>query len=317
VVIGLIAEYRHEVAEFWEEVRRPAAVFPWQKFWAIAGGVLVTVGVAGELIVGIKASRKEGDLRTINHQSENLLREKASKNEKDAAQLRKDAERLRKDARAEGIRVEQLREANNAADAKLEAEKTKRVRLAASLLPRRFWDQSGTIQKLAALNTKLTVVFEFIDDREATSAAQQIAMVFDLLRWKYMRRHVPETVIRDGITISPGAKPPAASERNTIPARMQEWIKQGRIARAASGALAKGLTNSGIEATVESGYDDERFGPDTIVIRIGSKPNPVLEDALEELGEPKSTAIAGSFIHTSGNRVSIPDEDTVEPSKKP
>ena len=85
VVVGLIVEYRHEVVEFWEEVRRPAAMFPWQKFWAITGGILVTVGVAGELIVGIKASRKEGDLRTINHQIEALLTDKASENEKEAA----------------------------------------------------------------------------------------------------------------------------------------------------------------------------------------------------------------------------------------
>jgi hypothetical protein len=95
VVIGLITEYRHEVVEFWEEVRRPAAMFPWQKFWAIAGGVLVTVGVAGELIVGISASRKEGNLRIINHQIEALLTDEASKNEREAAQLRMDAEEMK------------------------------------------------------------------------------------------------------------------------------------------------------------------------------------------------------------------------------
>ena len=103
VVIGLIAEYRHDVIEFWEEVRRPAAMFPWPKFWAIAGGILVTVGVAGELIVGIKASRKESDLRTINHQIEGLLTDKASENDKEAKRLGKEAEQLRKDAEAEHL----------------------------------------------------------------------------------------------------------------------------------------------------------------------------------------------------------------------
>jgi hypothetical protein len=92
VVVGLIAEYRHDVVDFWEEVRRPAAMFPWPKFWAIAGGILVTGGVAGELIVGIRASRKESDLRTFSHQIEALLTDKASKNEMEAAQLRKEAE---------------------------------------------------------------------------------------------------------------------------------------------------------------------------------------------------------------------------------
>jgi hypothetical protein len=104
VVAGLIAEYRHEIVEFWEEVRRPAAMFPWQKFWAIVGGVLVTVGVAGELIVGIKASSKEGGLRTINHQIEALLSDKASENERQAEQLSKDAEALK----SENLKLEAL-----------------------------------------------------------------------------------------------------------------------------------------------------------------------------------------------------------------
>lgn len=97
VVIGLIAEYRHEVVEFWEEIRRPAAMFPWQKFWAITGGVLVTTGVAGELIVGIESSREETGLRNTNHQIESFLNDKASANEREAEQLRKDAERLKTD----------------------------------------------------------------------------------------------------------------------------------------------------------------------------------------------------------------------------
>jgi hypothetical protein len=92
VVIDLIVEYRQEVVEFWEEVRRPAAMFPWHKFWAITGGILVTVGVAGELIVGIKASRRESDLRTINHQIEGLLTDQASENNREARQLEEVAE---------------------------------------------------------------------------------------------------------------------------------------------------------------------------------------------------------------------------------
>jgi hypothetical protein len=95
VVVGLIVEYRYEVAEFWEEVRRPAAMFPWHKFWAIAGGIMVTVGVAGELIVGIKSSRKEGALRTINHGIEALLTNQASENDKEAKRLEAVAEQER------------------------------------------------------------------------------------------------------------------------------------------------------------------------------------------------------------------------------
>jgi hypothetical protein len=73
VVLGLVIEYWEPVGEFLEEWRRPAASFPWRKFWGLAGGILVTVGVAGELGFTYKASRVEGDLRTNNHKIEKSL----------------------------------------------------------------------------------------------------------------------------------------------------------------------------------------------------------------------------------------------------
>lgn len=109
MAIGLVVEYWEPVREFIEEWRRPAAVFPWHKFMGMAGGILVTIGVFGEFWGAYRASRVETKLRDNNHQIETLLRDKASKNEKDAAQLRKDAEQLRKDAedeRSARIKVE-------------------------------------------------------------------------------------------------------------------------------------------------------------------------------------------------------------------
>jgi hypothetical protein len=92
VVIGLVLEYWHEISEFIELVRRPAAAFPWQELPKLIGAILVTIGVAGELFCTYKASRVESRLRDNNHSIIELLKNKASEDEREAAQLRKDAQ---------------------------------------------------------------------------------------------------------------------------------------------------------------------------------------------------------------------------------
>src|ERR1035441_9373873 len=74
VVIGLVLEYWHEIKDFWVYWRWPMAAFPWNKFAAISGGILVTLGVAGELAFTYIASRKESQLRENNHRIEELLK---------------------------------------------------------------------------------------------------------------------------------------------------------------------------------------------------------------------------------------------------
>jgi len=53
------------------------ASFPWDKFTALAGGILVTMGVAGELLVTNKASSVETQLRENSHKIEALLTKEA------------------------------------------------------------------------------------------------------------------------------------------------------------------------------------------------------------------------------------------------
>ncbi len=77
VVIGLVVEYWHDVQEFWVRRTWPMASFPWDKLTALAGGILVTIGVAGELLVTYKASRVETKLRENSHKIEALLTQKA------------------------------------------------------------------------------------------------------------------------------------------------------------------------------------------------------------------------------------------------
>lgn len=105
VVVGLVVEYWFPLSELIEEIRKRHP-FPWKKLAEMIGGVLVTIGVAGELSFQSIASNKGALIRAYSHQIEGLLNkeagqarseashanERASRNEKEAAQLRKDAE---------------------------------------------------------------------------------------------------------------------------------------------------------------------------------------------------------------------------------
>jgi hypothetical protein len=73
VVLGLVIEYWEPVAEFIDEWGRPAAAFPWRRFVELSGGILVTIGVAGELGFTYRASRTETKLRENNHKIEESL----------------------------------------------------------------------------------------------------------------------------------------------------------------------------------------------------------------------------------------------------
>jgi hypothetical protein len=75
VVLGLLLEYWEPVQEFIAEWRKSG--FPWKWFMGLAGGFLITVGVAGELAFTYKASRVENKLRENNHQIEQLLNKEA------------------------------------------------------------------------------------------------------------------------------------------------------------------------------------------------------------------------------------------------
>lgn len=66
VVIGLIIEYWHPLTELIDSIKnRPP--FPWKQLQEIAGGILVTVGVAGELAFQFKATRVQSQFRSMDH----------------------------------------------------------------------------------------------------------------------------------------------------------------------------------------------------------------------------------------------------------
>lgn len=106
VVLGLVLEYWHEIPEAIAKLKQ---AWSWKSFLVIAGGILITVGVAGELAVQFYASRKDTKLRETNDSVFSILNTKAaeandraakaeervSENEKETAQLNAVAEEER------------------------------------------------------------------------------------------------------------------------------------------------------------------------------------------------------------------------------
>jgi hypothetical protein len=265
--------------------------------------LFITAGIVGELWVGIKITSINGMLRSKNT-------ELRSKTGQLIALLNQETEQLRKDANAEATKIEQLRKANNEAAANLEEEKRKRFELAASLLPRVFRDQSGAIAQLSTL-PRVSVAFEFLDEREIKATAEQINFVTTNLYWNGWRRRGHEIFVDEGVAVSPGAKRPTPL---TGPAPTIEWLTQLQRTEAVCDEVVRALQTSGIEAKI--GNSGGGLPPGTIVISVGPKPNAVLEDTIKELAEPPPTPLQqGRFSHSMrGNRQSIPE---APPENKP
>ena len=80
VVIGLILEY-------WKDVTGIFRSFEWPKLRAVIGGILVTVGGAGELFIGFRASTVETKLRSANAETFASLNKEAGEARKTAADI--------------------------------------------------------------------------------------------------------------------------------------------------------------------------------------------------------------------------------------
>jgi hypothetical protein len=90
VVVGLVLEYRKEVAEI---IRTKP--FPWAKLEHLIGAALVTLGVAGELIFQPYMETAENSLRSVSHEVESELSKETEDARARAESARRDAERIR------------------------------------------------------------------------------------------------------------------------------------------------------------------------------------------------------------------------------
>jgi len=297
--------------------------------WASIAAAAVALGVAGEFVVGVKIATLNQQLRTDGEQlrsaSDQLLAlatqeaggaktsaERASLAASSAGDSAKEVGRQAHELQNEVIeankRIEQLRKDNNEAEAKLEAEKVKRLELAASLLPRDFRDQSGAIAKLSGFPPVL-VFFEYLDEREVTSIGEQINFVAVGLHWKSSRFRKHGRPPEDGIKISAGtgSLPRLLSDPTGI-----EQQKQLDTTVGLCRVLAKVLQDSGLDA--EFAYPSSNVPIGTILISIGPKPNHAVEEAIRELGKPPGPTPLNGF-KAAGNRISI--SEASDPSKKP
>jgi hypothetical protein len=78
VVVGLIVEYGPEIFIDIVEKKPPSS--------GLVGGLLITIGVAGELLIGFRANRKEAELREVNDLIIAEANERAARAEQSAAE---------------------------------------------------------------------------------------------------------------------------------------------------------------------------------------------------------------------------------------
>lgn len=97
VVIGLILEYIPEIREEFKSFREKRT---WKPLLITAGAVLITVGVAGELLVQFRASHDESALRSANDQVFAALNTAAATARKEASEVSERAAQDEKDEAA-------------------------------------------------------------------------------------------------------------------------------------------------------------------------------------------------------------------------
>ena len=325
VVVGVVVElvvvlieYSRELHEFRRGVIRPPdKPSTWLLIFGLLGAGFVAIGVAGEFGIQIKAGKVETDMRDATFALVAIANGKAEAAGERASNANERASNANERVTKANGRIENLRKANNEAAAKLEEEKRKRLELAASLLPRDFWDQSGAIATLSAFPPPASVVFEYLDEQEVIGMAEQINFVAIMLHWKTGRSPGHKMLIKkDGITILPARHFPTLSpDRNVGIKQLEQWERERSATTALCEAFKKALQDSGLDAEVEEGTGTLPAG--TILVSVGSKPNHAVEEAIKELAKPAPPTplpMGGSSTATmGGNRFPIPEIVTTPP----
>jgi hypothetical protein len=308
VVIGLVVEYWHEVGELWEHVRWPMAAFPWDKVVALSGGILVTIGVFGELFVTYKASRVETKLRENNHKIEESLNISAAEAAKAADRARNLANTAESTA---GSALHMSNEANAAAsnartsaktaneiagDAKTSAqsaaravetierniteEHAKRVELEQAVRPRTIdmitVDGESTVDALKPFKGWQATI-KSISDWEARRAANSLADRFRNAGWSASTEVAegnPEDFI-DGVIVAQYQAPHnilATAEQDEAGYRLED------ISRGTTKEVVAWLKANGWESIVWAPSQHGELKPKEILIKVGYKPTGYFED---------------------------------------
>jgi hypothetical protein len=237
VVLGLLLEYWEPVRDFIAERRKSATALPWKNLMELAGGFLITVGVAGELGFAYKASRVETKLRENNHQIEQLLNKEAGDaktSAEDAAVASSSATSSARDAKVEADKAQQkagdvrkqadeLNRELLATKAQLAAVDAKRAELEKSLInlavcsaPRVITRWSLGLHNGAAESfvdplrpmAGQMVFIEFVPDAEARRAALNIAQALSEAKWNVQTPLRSVDGLGDGVSVQAAVPAP-------------------------------------------------------------------------------------------------------------
>jgi hypothetical protein len=251
VVLGLMMEYGSDFAKWKPRNLKNPRSFIWVPIWGITGGILVVGGVAGELYIGVTASRVESHLRDDNHQNEAWLTKEAgdAKNSADAAanaaQRAKDesakavssasnALNLAGDAREEADSVHQEigKASGQLAQLEAEAQKTKSdlINLALCNAPRVIsnWFLSSPagaksyVDPLRPMAGQI-VFIEVVPDAEPRRAALNIAQTLLDAQWNVQKPLTFVDGLADGVSVQPSVPTFTASAKGEIPNMSPHW----------------------------------------------------------------------------------------------
>jgi len=170
------------------------------------------------------------------------------------------------------------------------------LELEQSLSPRYFRDQLGAQTKLEKFaGTKFVV--ECLGDDECRRTAGQIAQALVNAKWLLVsaKSFKDDGSFRDGVVVYSNLPdiPP-----NTDPHIIMARMKQSGVTRSICDAVIEQLNRGGMET--DGGSSASKHAEDTVVIRVGMKPNPYTKRRLNE------TDPNGPTFIIEGNRIFIP-----------
>jgi hypothetical protein len=272
VVVGLAVEYWHELRDLLRI--RP---FDWKKLQVLIGGILITVGVAGELFVQFRAQRIETDLRTTSHKVEGLLNQEAEAARGEASSAKMTALQFQQ-------AIAEANERAASATATAESEKLERVRLEAAVSPRTLGidEQKEIAEALREFSGRTVTVSSYGMDGEGTALATEIIATLRSAGIG-VDDYRASTIISGGFLTGVHVRGPAA-DTGFVTALGKELSSAGKLTVWVNGPTLHGTGLSGAAALSGSasisGGASVTTGPappgSPVTIAVGLKPLPIL-----------------------------------------
>ena len=200
VVLGLVLEYWHELPEAIATLKHARS---WKPLFVIAGAILITAGVAGELAIQFMASDKETALRKANDAvfaDLNVEAATARKEAGDAVERAAKAEQNLGEANERAANAEkQAAKSNEIA----ERERLARLQLEARLAPRtlRLAQRDDLANKLKPFSGTRLDIFIYGDTSEMLSIGLTLSSVATAAGWSVKTWGVSVEMVVTGVVV--------------------------------------------------------------------------------------------------------------------